>query len=131
MREYKLSSSRGKALYNMGNKCCWRSLYNLYGRWSNAKQVAFDCCWEKYMATENHEAFGVGNANSFAFMASWLGTKNGEDIMRVETKDNSYLIWINRQEEKGITKFEKIAKKAELLECAYNAIIEGLLSKQN
>lgn len=48
------------------------------------------------MATENNEAFGVGNANTFGFTASWLGTMNGEDIMRVETRDNSYLIWLNR-----------------------------------
>ena len=48
------------------------------------------------MATENREAFGIGNANTFGFTASWLGTKNCEDIMRVETRDNSYLIWLNR-----------------------------------
>ena len=41
-------------------------------------------------------AFGVGNANSFGFTASWLETKDGEDVMRIETKDNSYLLWLNR-----------------------------------
>lgn len=96
MKEYKLSSSRGKALYNMGNTCCWGSLHNLYGRWSPAKEEAYNQCWNMYMETENMEAFGIGNANIFGFTASWLGTKNGEDIMRVETKDNSYLIWLNR-----------------------------------
>lgn len=40
--------------------------------------------------------FGVGNANSFGFTASWLETKDGEDVMRIETKDNSYLLWLNR-----------------------------------
>ena len=96
MREYKVSSSTGKKLYNMGNTCCWPSLYNLYDRWSHAKEEAFDDCWEKYLGTENRCAFGVGNANSFGFTASWLGTKDGEDIMRIETKDNSYLLWLKR-----------------------------------
>ena len=96
MKEYKLSSSRGKKLYDMGKTCCWRSLCNLYDRWSPAKQVAFDSYWEQYVETENRGAFGVGNANTFGFTASWLGTKSGEDIMRVETKDNSYLIWLDR-----------------------------------
>lgn len=96
MREYKLSSARGKRLYDMGITCCWGSLYNLYDRCSQEKQAAFDYCWEQYMATENRESFGVGNANTFGFTASWLGTMNGEDIMRVETKDNSYLVWLNR-----------------------------------
>lgn len=72
MNEYKLSSARGKELYAMGNTCCWQSLHNLYDRWSDAKQAAFDYCWEQYMATENSEAFGVGNATTFSFTASWL-----------------------------------------------------------
>lgn len=42
------------------------------------------------------QLFGVGNANSFGFTASWLETKDGEDVMRIETKDNSYLLWLNR-----------------------------------
>lgn len=96
MKELNLSSSRGKAVYNMGNNCCWGSLHCLYGRWSDAKEEAYNLCWEMYMETENCAEFGIGNANSFGFTASWLGTKNGEDIMRVETKDNSYLIWLNR-----------------------------------
>lgn len=96
MREYKLSSSRGKKVYDMGITCCWGSLYNLYDRWSQAKQTAFDSCCEQYAETENSSSFGVGNANTFGFTASWLGTKDGEDIMRVETKDTSYLVWLNR-----------------------------------
>lgn len=96
MKEYKLSSSRGKAVYNMGNTCCWRSLHNLYDRWSAEKEAAYNRCFQMYMETENSEAFGIGNANTFGFTASWLGTMNGEDIMRVETRDNSYLVWLNR-----------------------------------
>lgn len=96
MREYNLSSSRGKKLYDMGITCCWSSLHNLYDRWSHAKQAAFDSCWEKYVETENSSDFGVGNANTFGFTASWLATKEGEDIMRIETRDNSYLVWLER-----------------------------------
>lgn len=36
--------------------------------------------------------FGIGNANKFGFTASWLLIKNNEPCMRVETKDNSYLV---------------------------------------
>lgn len=96
MKEYKLSSARGKTLYQMGITCCCSSLYNLYDRWSTAKETAYNQCWEMYMETENRTAFGVGNANTFCFTASWVGTKNGEAIMRVETKANSYLVWLNR-----------------------------------
>lgn len=30
MREYKLSTAKGKQLYDMGCGCCWSSLHNLY-----------------------------------------------------------------------------------------------------
>ena len=51
----------------MGERCCWSSLHNIYDSWSDAKQKAFDWCWEQYA-----------------------------NIMRIETKDNSYLVWLER-----------------------------------
>lgn len=96
MREYNISTSRGKQLYEMGSNCCYHSLRNLYSKWSQEKENAFNWCLEQYRNTENGIAFGVGNANSFGFTASWLGVKDGENIMRVETKSNSYLVWLDR-----------------------------------
>ena len=96
MREYKLSTARGKQIYDMGVKCCWSSLSNLYDKWSVAKENAFNWCWDQYRNDENSEMFGVGNANTFGFTASWLLTKDGEECMRVETKNNSYLVYLNR-----------------------------------
>lgn len=96
MREYKASTKRGKELLSMGVKCYWSSLHNLYDSWSEAKQKAFDWCWEQYVNDNKATAFGIGNANSFAFTCSWLTNKDGEDIMRIETKGNSYIIWIDR-----------------------------------
>ena len=101
MREYKLSTAKGKQLYDMGYKCCQSSLHNLYEKWSAEKEHAFNWCWEQYCKGENSTSFGVGNANSFGFTASWLETRDGEDVMRIETKDNSYLVWLNRQTGNG------------------------------
>lgn len=96
MKEYKASTKRGQALIAMGERCCWESLRNLYDRWSDEKQRAFDWCWKQYRNDETSAAFGVGNANTFGFTASWLAIKDGENIMRIETKDNSYLVWLDR-----------------------------------
>ncbi len=96
MREYNASTKRGKELISMGEKCYYSSLYNLYDSWSDAKQKAFDWCWEQFANDNKATSFGVGNANSFAFTCSWLTIKDGEDIMRIETKDNSYIIWLDR-----------------------------------
>lgn len=96
MREYKLSTSRGRQIYDMGNRCCWLDLRNVYSKWSDAKEEAFNRCWDMYINDENSSDFGIGNANSFGFTASWLAEKDGENILRVETKDNSYLVWLDR-----------------------------------
>lgn len=96
MREYKASTKRGKELIAMGERCCWDSLHNLYDSWSQAKQQAFDWCWEQFVNDNQSTAFGIGNANNFGFTCSWLAIKDNENIMRIETKDNSYLVWLDR-----------------------------------
>lgn len=96
MKKLKGSTARGKQIIEMGNRCCWQSLSNLYDNWSDAKQRAYEWCWEQYSSDDNASAFGVGNANSFSFTASWLTIIDGEEVLRVETKDNSYLVWLDR-----------------------------------
>ena len=96
MREYNASTKRGKQLIYMGGRCCWSSLHELYNSWSQEKQQAFDRCYEQYLNDNQSTAFGVGNATSYGFTCSWLAVKDGEDIMRIETKDNSYLVWLDR-----------------------------------
>lgn len=46
--------------------------------------------------TEEHGTFKICSHNSFGFVCSWTGMKDGENIMRVETKDSSYLVWLDR-----------------------------------
>lgn len=96
MKEYKASTKRGQALISMGERCCWSSLHNLYDSWSQAKQQAFDRCWKEFINDNQSTTFGVGNANSFGFTCSWLAIKDNENIMRIETKNSSYLVWLER-----------------------------------
>lgn len=96
MKEFKASTKRGTQLVATGNTCYWSGLGDLYDNWSSAKQRAFDWCWEQFCKDKNSRDFGVGNANSFGFTARWLTIIDGENVMRIETKDNSYLVWLNR-----------------------------------
>lgn len=96
MRELKLSTAKGKRVYDMGMTCYNNYLWQLYDNWSPKKQKAFDWCWEQYIADENSESFGIGNANTYGFTASWICTYKGEDALRVETKDNSYIVYLNK-----------------------------------
>ena len=96
MREYNASTKRGQQLISMGGKCFWSSLDRIYTRWSEQKQKASERCFEEYASDMNSHDFGIGNANTFCFTCSWLTVKDGEEIMRIETKDNSYLVWLER-----------------------------------
>lgn len=96
MKEFKASTKRGQQLINRGNNCYASSLSQIYKTWSQDKQDAYEWCYIEYLNSDNHSAFGVGNANTFGFTASWLCTINGENAMRIETKDNSYIVWLHR-----------------------------------
>lgn len=96
MKELKLSTKAGQRIYEMG--CRYDALYlaQIYDRYSQEKQNAYDRCYEEYLKTENYEAFSICSHNTFGFTCSWLGTLDGENIMRFETSKNSYLIWLDR-----------------------------------
>lgn len=96
MKELKASTKAGQRVIEMGENCIYSSLYSIYTSFSRAKERAFELCEKMFAETENARCFGVGNANTFGFTASWYGTKDGENIFRVETKDNSYLVWLDR-----------------------------------
>lgn len=96
MKELNLSTKRGMKVYEMGRHCPWFGLNNLYDRWSQAKQIAYDECWNEYIHDKNATDFGIGNQNTFGFTCSWLTKKDNEYVMIVKTKSNNYLLWLER-----------------------------------
>ena len=63
------------------------NLSQVYDRWSDAKQRAWDYCYERYLA-EGGVAFSICSHNTFGFTVSWV-TPEG---LRIETPQNSYLV---------------------------------------
>ena len=96
MIELKFSTKKGKKVYSMGTHCQVTTLNDIYKSYSERKKNAYYYCLAMYDATQNRNGFGIGNANSYGFTVKWFGEENGETFMRVETKDNSYKIWLNR-----------------------------------
>ena len=92
MKTYRASTKKGQALLAMAGHCCWKYLNNLYDTWSDAKQRAYDWCVDEYLKSDDHSDFGIGNANTFGFTASWLCKVDGVDCCRIETRSNSYLV---------------------------------------
>lgn len=69
-------------------------LSDVYGNYSSRKVVAYNWCKEQFEQTENHANFRITGSSCTQFTVAWNGTKDGEPILRYETKDNSYMIYL-------------------------------------
>ena len=96
MIELKASTKKGQEILARGNQYDGTYLSDVYDNWSSRKEEAYEWCREQYAETENSTAFSICSHNSFMFTCSWVGTKDGENIMRYETPSKSYLIWLDR-----------------------------------
>lgn len=89
MRIVKASTAQGRKLIDMGTRWEGTRLYQVYDKWSDAKQVAFDRCYDEYCNTDGATDFSICSHNSFQFTCSWF---LADGNMRLETRDNSYLV---------------------------------------
>ena len=96
MIELKASTKKGQEIIARGSYNEGTTLSEVYANWSSRKENAFDWCRTQYIETENSTGFSICSHNTFMFSCSWLGTKDGENIMRFETSKNSYLVWLDR-----------------------------------
>ena len=90
------SSKRGADIVKRGEKWEGNWLNQVYDSWSARKQQAFDWCYEKYLATPDHDAWGICSHNTNTFSVSWVGTYNGENALFMETKSNSYVVLLDK-----------------------------------
>ena len=88
MRVVKESTALGKQLIARGSRYEGTDLSQIYGKWSDEKQRAFDWCYYQYLSSEEHEAFSIISHNTWGFSVSWLC----KDGLRIETPKNSYLV---------------------------------------
>lgn len=92
IRVYKENSYMGKKLIDMGSNWCGNTLNQIYDNWSQAKENAFNWCYEKYLNTPDHSSWGICSYNTFGFTVSWCGLYEGQEALFVETRDNSYVV---------------------------------------
>lgn len=88
MRVIKAESCLGRRLVKIGENCEGKFLSQVYVTYSDAKQQAWDKCYDEFCNTQGAEHFSICSHNSFQFTVSWF-TPQG---MRLETARNSYLI---------------------------------------
>ena len=73
-----------------------RYLYQVYTSYSQAKQQAWEYCWNKYLETPEHGGFGIHSHNTFSFSVSWCGLYEGQEALFIETSSNSYIVLLDK-----------------------------------
>lgn len=96
MMKLNASSYKGKQIVERASHVEGYELRDVYNTWSIAKEHAFEWCYNQYIKTENHARFLICSHNSQAFTCAWFGEKDGERILRYETKDNSYIVYLDK-----------------------------------
>ena len=90
------STKRGQQLIETGSRYEGMWLYQVYDRWSPAKENAYNRCYDKYLNTPDHDAFSIVSHNTFSFSVSWVGTYEGENALYIETSANSYIVLLDK-----------------------------------
>lgn len=93
-------TKRGQAMIEKGEHYCGFYLSDVYTSYSVEKQAAWDYCFRKYCETDYSSEFHICSYNTFGFSVAWCGEYIYEDeteyCLFIETKDNSYVILLNR-----------------------------------
>lgn len=96
MREFKASTRQGQNIINRASYHEGYSLADVYGSYSNEKAYSYNKCYELYASDDNASDFHICSHNSFCYSVAWNTIINGEEVLRVETANNSFLVWLNR-----------------------------------
>lgn len=92
----KASTKRGQNIISRCNHKQGEFLDDVYKNYSSSKAKAYRDCRQWFSETDNHTNFRITGTNCMSFSIAWNGTKDGEPILRYETKDNSYMVLLNQ-----------------------------------
>lgn len=96
MKLLKGSTKAGQNIIARGEHWIGDYLHQVYTSWSAEKQAEFDKCYDKYLSTPEHSAWGICSKNTWAFTVSWLGLFEGENALFYETSKNSYVVLLDK-----------------------------------
>ena len=79
-----------KAEYNEGY-----FLSQVYTSFSQQKENAWKWCEHEYLTSDSHSNFHICGHNTFGFTVAWECYYNEERALRMETKDNTYIVYLD------------------------------------
>ena len=96
MREFKATTRQGKNIIERANNYEGYTLYEVYGRYSKEKADSYNRCYKLYTDDSNSYNFRICSHNSFQYSVAWNTIIDGENVLRVETANNSFIVWLDR-----------------------------------
>lgn len=96
MEYIKASTKKGMFLLHRGECCEGYTLEDIYNSYSTEKHEAYVNCLEKYLSGIGSHDFHICSHNTFQFTVAWYEKREGEKVLRIETANNSYCIWMER-----------------------------------
>lgn len=96
LRIIKGSTKKGQALIATGMRWEGDGLNQIYDSWSSAKQSAYNACYDDYLATPDHDAWGICSHNTKFFSVSWIGKYEGENALFLRTGKTDYIILLDK-----------------------------------
>jgi hypothetical protein len=96
MKILKASTKAGQNILRKAEQYEGFFLSNVYTDYSQKKENAFKWCEHEYLTSDNHSNFHICSHNSFGFTVAWHCNINDEMCLRFETKDNTYIVYLDR-----------------------------------
>lgn len=84
-------SKAGQAVIESASRWKGNNLQQVYGRWSDEKQQAYDEVWDMFCNSSNGTAFSICSASTYSFSVSWVSDAG----IHLVTKDTAYLVITN------------------------------------
>ena len=90
----KVSTAKGKALYERTKRDCGRELNQIYSRYSEAKMHAMEECKSRYCDDPHSRDFRIISYNTYGFSVAWSTIYELDTVfvpgVHIETPHHSY-----------------------------------------
>lgn len=96
MKVLKASTKTGQSILRKAGYNEGYFLSEVYSTYSWQKGNAWKWCEHEYLISNNHTNFHICSHNTFGFTVAWFCTINDEKCLRYETKDNTYVVYLER-----------------------------------
>ena len=96
MKTLKASTKAGQNILRRAEHNEGYFLSEVYSSFSQEKENAWKLCEYEYLTSDSHSNFHICSHNTFGFTVAWLCKIHEEECLWYETKDNIYIVYLDK-----------------------------------